>query len=299
MKPLPFFVCFLLMTKPVIGGGSANYTLAPDAVDNGGLRASSANYTLNGSAMPGGAGSSADYTSRTGFAGQLQEPVAGSPVAMAITVTASPVTVNEGATRQLNATLHYDDGSSTALAAGSVTWGVASGPLSGISATGLATAEAVYQDSPAVARGTWQFFTAPLDLTVINTLPDNFRTYAGDRLPDAWQVQYFGIDNPLAGPSNDPDGDCWDNRFEYNACLDPTDPLSAFSFNLSDVAGGGHQVTFSPRLPGCSYILQGSSDLTLWAPVAGTVTDAGTVRTILDPAGAGQRRFYFIQVQRQ
>ena len=297
MNPLPPFVCTLLMAPAVMAGTSANYTLAPDAVDSGGLRGTSANYTLNGSAMAGGAGSSANCTARTGFAGQLLEPVGVS--AAGIAITAFPRTINEGSTQQLNATLLYDDNTTTPLAAGSVTWSVVSGPLTGISANGIATAAAVYEDSTAVARGTWQSFTSTLNLTVLNTLPDNFRTYAGDGLPDNWQVQYFGIDNPLAAPLLDPDGDCWDNRFEDNAWLIPTDPLSAFSFDLSDSAGGGHQVTFSPRLPGCSYILQGSSDLTLWAPVAGTVTDAGTVRTILDPAGAGQRRFYFIQVQRQ
>lgn len=297
MNLLRIFTGLLLMTQAALAGSSADYSLAPGAVDSGGLRGISANYTLNGSAMAGNAGASANYTARTGFAGQLLDAVGA--LATAIRITAAPPTVNEVSTRQLNASLLYDDNTTTPLAAGSLSWRVVSGPLTGISPTGLATAAAVYQDSPAVVRGTWQIFTATLDLTVINTLPDNFRTYAGDGLPDDWQVQYFGIDNPLAAPLLDPDGDCWDNRFEYNACLVPTDPLSTFSMRISDVTGGGHQVNFSPRLAGCEYTLMGSSDLTLWAPVEGTITDAGTVRTILDPAGAGQRRFYFIQVQRQ
>lgn len=296
MKPLYFSACSLLMA-PAVAGTSANYSLAPGAVDSGGLRGTSTDYTLNGSAMAGGAGSSANYTARTGFAGQLLDAV--SALATAVRITAAPPTVNEVSTRQLQAVLLYDDSTTTPLAADSVTWSVDSGPLTGISPTGLAAAAAVYQDSPAVARGTYLTFTAAASLTVLNTLPDNFRSYAGDGLPDDWQVQYFGIDNPLAAPLLDPDGDCWDNRFEYHACLVPTDPLSVFSFNISGVPGGGHQVTFSPRLPGCSYFLQGSSNLTLWTPVAGTITDAGTVRTILDPAGAGQRRFYFLEVQRQ
>lgn len=299
MNRLHFFACLLLMTRAVIAGTSANYTLAPDAIDSGGLRGTSTNYTVNASAMAGNAGSSANYTARTGFAGQLHEPVTGSPVATAITITASPPTVNEGSTRQLNATLRYDDGSSSPLAAGSVAWSVQSGPLSGISATGLATAAAVYQDTGAVARGAYQTFTATVNLTVLNILPDNFDTYASDGIPDDWQVLYFGIGNPQAGPLLDPDGDGWDNRFEYNACLVPTDRLSFFSMNITDVPGGGHAIRFSPRLAGCTYSLQGSSDLSLWAPIAGTVTDAGTVRTILDPAGTGRRRFYFISIQRE
>ncbi len=288
---------FLLMARAVMAGTSANYTLAPDAVDSGGLRGTSANYTVNGSAMAGNAGSSARYTARTGFAGQLQEPFSG--LAAGIIITASPATVNEGSTRQLNATLCYDDGRSTPLAAGSITWSVQSGPLTGISAGGLATAAAVYQDSVAVARATYQTFTATLNLTVLNILPDNFETYAGDGLPDDWQVQYFDVGNPQAGPLIDPDSDGWDNLFEYNACLVPNDPLSTFSLSITGVAGGGHAIVFSPRFPGCTYLLMGSSDLFFWAPISGTVTDAGSVRTVLDPAGTGDRRFYFINVQRQ
>ena len=64
------------MPPAVMAGTSANYTLAPDTVDGGGLRGTSANYTVNGPPSPGGAGSSANYTARTGFAGQLIDAVA-------------------------------------------------------------------------------------------------------------------------------------------------------------------------------------------------------------------------------
>ena len=195
MKPLPCLAGLLMTTGVAVAGTSASYTLAPDAVDSGGLRGTSGSYTLDASAMAGGAGSSSSYTSHTGYAGQLLEP------------------------------------------------------------EGLSFA--------------------------------------------AWQVQNFGVNNPAAAPELDPDGDGWDNLFEYNACLDPTDPLSTFSIRITEAPGGGHQVTFSPRLVGCTYSLLGSSNLTLWEPVTGTTTDAGILRTILDPAGIGPRRFYFLQVQRQ
>ncbi len=299
MKPASVSFALLLLTRILPAGTSANYTLAPDAVDSGGLRGTSASYTLNGSAMAGNAGASANYTARTGFAGQLLEPLTGGPVPVAITITAVPTTLNEGDTRQLSATVFYDDGSDAPLTAGSIAWSVQSGPLAGINGSGLATAAAVYQDTPAVARGTWQTFTATLGLTVLNIHPDNFDIYAGDGLPDDWQVFYFGAGNPQAAPPRDPDGDGWDNRFEYHACLIPIDSLSTFTISIHDAPGGGHQITFSPRLAGCTYSLLGSSNLTLWAPVTGTVTDAGTVRTILDPAGTALRRFYSLQVQRQ
>ena len=71
-------------------GTSANYSLVPDAVDSGGLRGTSASYSLNASAMAGGAGASPIYTTRTGFAGQLEEPVSGGAVPIAIRITALP-----------------------------------------------------------------------------------------------------------------------------------------------------------------------------------------------------------------
>lgn len=43
-------------------------------------------------------------------------------------------------------------------------------------------------------------------------------------LDDAWQNQYFGLDNPLAAPTADPDGET--NSFEFTAGLIPSDPQS-------------------------------------------------------------------------
>ena len=292
MKPTRSLTGLFLTAHAVTAGTSANYTLAPDTVDGGGLRGTSASYILDASATSGGAGSSVAYTARTGFAGQLLDPAG-------LSLAATPLTVNEGDTRQVTATLLYDDSTTAPLIAGDVAWSVESGPLTGISDAGIAAAAAVYQDTAAVARGAYHSFIATLNLTILNIQPDNFDAYAGDGIPDDWQVQYFGIDNPLAGPLLDPDLDGWDNRFEYNACLVPIDPLSTFTMHLIDATGGGHAVAFSPRFPDCAYTLMGSSDLSLWAPVAGTVTDAGTIRTIIDPLGTGSRRFYYISIQRQ
>jgi hypothetical protein len=292
MKPAPSLLCLILTPYATIAGTSANYTLAPETADGGGLRGASASYTVNASATSGGAGASAAYTARTGFAGQLLDPAA-------LSLTALPLTVNEEATRQLSATLLFDDATTASLAAADVTWSVDSGPLAGISPSGLATAATVYQDTLAVARGSYQSVTGPLALTVLDIFPDNFENYGHDGLPDDWQVHYFGVNNPRAAPLLDPDGDTWDNLFEYNACLIPTDPRSTFSIIISDTNAGGHQVTFSPRLPDCEYTLLGSSDLALWVPVTGTITDIGNVRTIGDPLGTGTRRFYYLKVLRR
>jgi len=139
MKLLRVFTGLLPVTRAVMAGSSANYTLAPGTVDSGGLRGTSANYTVNGSLIAGGAGNSAGYTARTGFAGQLEEPVTGVAVPTAIRITALPAALDEADTRQLAAFLLSSDGRLTPLALDSVSWSVQSGPLTGISAGGLAT----------------------------------------------------------------------------------------------------------------------------------------------------------------
>jgi len=64
---------------------------------------------------------------------------------------------------------------------------------------------------------------------VINVGNDDFGSYAGDGLDDAWQVSYFGSDNPNAAPGADPDGDFMSNRGEYIAGTIPTNATSHFS----------------------------------------------------------------------
>ena len=288
--------CFFLLTHAANAGTSANYTLAPDIVDGGGLRGTSTNYTVNGSAASGGAGSSARYSARTGFAGQLMD-------AAGISITTSPLTVNEGNTRQLSATLRYDDSTTAPLSANNVTWSVQSGPLSGISPGGLATATAVYQDTAAGVRGTYQTFISTLTLTVLNVLSDNFETYAGDGIPDEWQVLHFGINNPNAGPLRDPDSDGQNNLFEYNACLIPTSAASRLQFDFFAVPGHPEQkgLIFSPRFPGCSYTIRAANtpDRAASSPLTGGITtDSGEVRRVIDPDGGGSRKFYHLQVTR-
>jgi hypothetical protein len=290
----PVLVLLLLVPLPLRAGSSANYTLDPEIVDSGGRRAGSVSYTANFSAAPGGAGASTAYALRSGFAGALADTATGS----VLHITASPSSVSEGAASQLSAALLYDDFTRVLLPPGSVVWSVQSGPLPGISASGLATAAVVYQDSPAVARGTWQTRSGTATLTVINTNTDNFGSYAADSIHDDWQVLDFGTGNPKAAPDIDADGDGYDNLFEYRASLSPVDPLSVFSFHVTTLPDGGHSVTLSPRFPSSSYTLLGSNDLSLWSPVAGTVTDNGIARNILDPVGAGPRRFYSISIQR-
>ncbi len=203
---------------------SENYALEPAALDNGGLTTNSTNYHANASATPGALAYSSSYTSRTGFAGQLYDGVA---------ITLPTLTVNEGANCQLSATLVCDDQTTTSLAAASLTWSVLSGPVSAVSGAGLATAGTVYQDGQALVRGEYQTFAATLELSVLNTSDDNFGAYAADGIPDAWQVQYFGLPpNPMAAAAATPSGNGLNN-------------LQKFAFGMNPLQGSAPPVTWN------------------------------------------------------
>lgn len=71
MKAWSILLATLLLGCGAFAGASANYTLAPDALDSGGAPGISASYSLDGSTTPGQAGASANYTAFAGYAGQL------------------------------------------------------------------------------------------------------------------------------------------------------------------------------------------------------------------------------------
>jgi hypothetical protein len=280
---------------------SAHYTLEPAALDAGGLTGASAGNrcTLNSSAMSGGPGFSSHYACLTGYAGQLREPVSAIPVVVGIALRASPATIAEDGTRQIQADLCHADGTWTPLSGNLVSWSVQSGPIGSVTSTGIATGSPVYRDTPATVRGQYQGLSASIQLIVLDTLNDNFGSYAGDGLPDDWQVTYFGLNNPNAAPNADPDTDGYNNRFEYDACLEPLDRFSTFRIFFTTDRHGRRTVAFYPFYDGCSYTLQGSNDLVNWSPALGTVSDQGNFRTILPSAPFLDRQFYRIDVRRQ
>jgi hypothetical protein len=278
---------------------SANYNIATDTTGAGGKRANSASYTNDGSAgaIAGLSTVAAPAeTAKHGYLGQLYE-VTG------LTLTAATLNVNEGTTDQLGAWQALDDATFNAVPAASVAWSVASGPLTGINASGLATAGIVYQDTAASAQGIYLGQTGTLGLTVKNVNPDDFGSYAGDSLDDAWQNQYFGLNNPNAAPAADPDGDGQTNLFEFTAGLIPTDPQSRFTLAIAPVSGQPAQkaVIFTPLVGGRSYTVQFKLSLTdaTWQTLTGTTqNDSGITRTVTDPAGAGAAKFYRVQVSK-
>ncbi|MCU0779643.1 MAG: hypothetical protein MUF04_00920 [Akkermansiaceae bacterium] len=305
MKPQPIPSIALVLTvfcphARAASSASADYAITADAVNPGGAVVASANYRIDASAgnIAGISNeAAAGYTLKHGFAGQLYDATALQPAA-------TPSTLDENNTRQLDLAQLMDDGTSLPLAPAAAAWSVVSGPVTGISAGGLATAGTVYQDTAATVRAEWQGLAGTLDLTVINTGTDDYGLYAADGLPDDWQVLYFGIGNPLAGPLMDPDGDSQNNSFEFTAGLDPTNPLSRFLLRIEPVPGQPQQknLVFGPIASDLTYQVLRSSGLTpaSWQPLAGTppTTDDGNQRTVTDTSATEPAMFYRVEIQR-
>ena len=277
---------------------SANYAITAETTDAGGLRAASANYSNAGSAgLIAGVSTVAAPAeiAKSGYIGQLYD------VTGLIVNSATP-SVDEAATLQLGAWQLLDDATFLAVDAGSVTWGIVSGPITGISVTGLATAGLVFQNTSATVEGTFGGFTGSLNFTVLDSIPDNFGAYAGDGLGDDWQVQYFGQNNPHAAPALDPDGDGQTNQFEFTAGLVPNDPASVFQLRIAPVPGQSSRknIIFSPRLDGRTYIVESLPALGgAWQPLTtGTQSDSGDERTVTDLNATGAKKFYRVEISR-
>ncbi len=302
---------------------SANYNIATDAADAGIARTTSAAYTIDSSIgdLTGiSAAAAPAQTVKHGYVGQLYDITA-------LTLTAASPTVNETATDQLAAWQALNDATFLAVPASGVAWSVQSGPLTSISTTGLATAGTVYQNTAASAQGIYLGQTGTLGLTVIETLPDNYRTYAADGLSDAWQVQYFGVDNPNAAPGIDFNHNGITNLLEFAFGTNPlTSTAAPLLYNGTLAGGGTFTATGQPTLLfesiptgvdfralfvrrndyatyGLTYSVQFSPDLSIWTPSAALPTvlaDDGTHQIVSVPfpgfLNGKKARFFRVQV---
>ncbi len=276
---------------------SSRYSVPADSADSGGRRASSAAYSNDGCVGGvAGVGSVAApvETAKHGYVGQLYE-------VRTLALSADPTNVDEGGTRQLVASAILDDSSVMNVAGTRVSWSVLSGPLASIDNSGLASADNVYEDTPATAQGTWYGQSASIGLLVRNVGEDDFGQYAKDGIDDAWQVQYFGLNNPEAGPDGDPDGDRQTTGYEYVVGSNPMDGNSFFQFHVELVPGRPAQknLIFSPRVAGRTYTVQYKLDLAApgFADLGGiSTTDIGPTRTVTDLNATEPNKFYRVQV---
>jgi len=275
---------------------STNYNVATDITDAGGKRTTSVAYTNDGSV--GGVVGISTVTApaesaKHGYIGQLTEVTA-------LQIAATPATINETATRQLSGVESLDDLTTNTILGASITWSIVSGPL-GINTNGLAIAATVYENTDATAQGSYAGATGTIGLTVLDTIPDNYGSYAGDSIGDDWQFQYFGLNNPNAAPLLDPDFDGHNNLFEFTAGLVPTDATSFFHVQIEPVAGFNTQkkILISPRFNDRTYTIKTSTSLlsNSWISLTGgTVSDNGTERTITDTSATQPLKFYRVEI---
>ncbi len=264
---------------------SADYSITAETTDIGGGAAASAGYATTGSiGTIAGLSSVASpaETTKAGYIAQLYNLTA-------LQITAVTGTVNVQQTVQLAADGLLDDGTILPLDAAAIAWGVQSGPITGISSSGLATAGLVYGDTGAVVDGSFEGLEASMGLTVINA-------------PfDAWQVEYFGANNPLAAAGVDADGTGESNEFKYIAGLDPVDPTSRFITTVSPASSqpGGMDITFAPIVAGRTYAVLYSTDLNPdnWQPLTGaSQSTSGNSMIVADPDASVPAKFYKVVI---
>jgi hypothetical protein len=271
--------------------------LVTSSVDGGGQRTASASYTMDCSV--GGIGGistvvSPPETMKHGYIGQLSELIS-------VSVTGTPSSVNEGSTSQLSGTATLDDDTAAVLTGSDVTWSAPSFPIDSIDASGVATASVVYANTNGVFSGSYLGVNGSGQLLVLDSDPDNYGSYAGDGLPDWWQNQYFGLDNPNAAPDKDVTSTGQNNLFKYTAGLDPTNPASVFVLKIANVTGQPTQknLVFKPVANGRTYTTQfttnlGSDYATLTGLGGPTTND--TEVTVTDLNAVENQKFYRIRI---
>ncbi len=243
----------------------------------------------------GGIGSVGDQTVRHGYSGQLTE-------VDRLELAGTRAQVSEGALTQLAGTATMDDDTVTPLTGREIIWSVPSWPLADIGISGIASVADVYAPAVATFNGHYLGVPGSGSLLVLDTMPDNYGTYAGDGLPDSWQHQYFGLDNPDAAPSTDVTGTGQDNFFKYVAGLDPTNKTSVFQLKLVSVAGSPNQnnLMLAPCFSNRTYIPQFRTNLLVgtWQTLtnATAASGSGTEWTITDLTAGEPTKFYRIQI---
>ena len=265
-------------------------------IDAGGGRSVSASYTVDASVGSiGGISATAVDADKNGYIGQLYEVTN-------VLVTASPISVNEYSNALLTATATLDDATMLALAGVDVQWGISMFPIVSISVDGVATTTNVYQNTSATVNGSYLGVPGSGSLLVLDTNPDDYGTYAGDGIPDSWQAQFFGLDNPNAAPAEDADGTGQNNLFKYVAGLDPTDSASVFVLHIVDVTGQPDQknLIFDPVVGGRTYTPVFRTNVVTGAYSAltgsgGPQTNGNQV-TVTDLNATGPEKFYRIHI---
>lgn len=264
-------------------------------VDAGGQRVTCADVTVDGS-LGGIGGISSDagtaQTAKHGYIGQLTEVTN-------LAVTASLSSVNEGGVCQLTGVARLDDASVLALAGSNIVWLAHAHPVAGIAAVGQATASLVWSNTTGIVTGVYLGVTGSGTFLVLDSHPDNWGSYAGDQIPDSWQIAYFGSANP-AGQAGATNATGRDNLYTYVADLNPTNPASALEIVTVSTLISGRTVQFLPSSTGRVYRLLYATNLLAggWTNLPDTVAVQGTGGPMsLTDTNSAVWRFYRIGVQ--
>jgi hypothetical protein len=119
----------------------------------------------------------------------------------------------------------------------------------------------------------------------------------GDRLPDWWELEFFG--NLTQGPDDDPDGDGFTNWQEYVADTDPTDPNSCLRISGLQAGAGGIEIHWQGGIAATQY-LQRADALAAgsWINILTNVPPTPIWNVYTDSPGANVMRYYRLQVVR-
>lgn len=242
-------------------------------VDSGGGRAQSSNYVADqnvGDIIGISTVALPTEIARHGYIGQLAD-VTG------FSVQPETNAVDEGGSQTLGGVATLDDDTALRVDGSEVSWEASAFPLVAISASGLATTTNVYEDTLASVSGQYIGMSGTGGFLVRDVDGDNFDTYAGDGLPDSWQVGHFGVGNPDAGPTNNVDDDPFDNRNEWIADTIPTDSNSFLRILMISNAVPDMEVAFESSAAR-RYGLEATSNLAsmIWWPIDGQTNIPGT-----------------------
>lgn len=221
-----------------------------------------------------------------------------------VAVSASPATVDEGMTRQMDVMVTMDDATLLGVDASDVSWSETGAFLSGVDANGLVSANLVYQNEAGQNVGGSYVGIVDadgFDLTVVNVGVDDFGTYAGDGLDDDWQVGFFGTPpNANAAPGVNPDGDTSSNLTEFLGGFDPTDLDSFLQFTVTGKTGTTVDFELNKAIPGRTYRLMESGDLATPFTEVGNFTVPGVEapKAVQDTGAPVGMNYYRIEISK-
>ncbi|MEY3480419.1 MAG: hypothetical protein RIQ71_1194 [Verrucomicrobiota bacterium] len=232
-------------------------------IDSGGSVQSGGNVQITGFVgEPGTVSSGGNVVARQGGNSMIYYATGFSVASDSLTINEQGAPDTNSTRTQLRGNVVYDDATLGAVDGSQVAWTapVPNSALASISASGLAQAAAVYQNTSASFTGTYGGINATSSLTVLNVLPDNYSVWAGDTFDDAWEIAQgmSGAVNPNATNNGVP------NWQLYAMGYNPAQPAPATL--ASSVTTNGYlavRYTRNPVATGYVFTPQESGNLNL------------------------------------